>query len=161
MTDLIDLRELRLRRQQWVAATPAQMYDLISDVGAMTAWSPDLVSAHYDDGHGPFVGSWFTGRNKNEVHEWEVRMQITEAEPAVALAWTTFADGLEVARWRYAFQAQESGTLIEESWHVFRVTPLLGSTKQELLELRDHTEASMETTLAALASSVAASRPVT
>jgi uncharacterized protein YndB with AHSA1/START domain len=158
MTDLIDLRELRLRRQQWIAASPAQIYELISDVSAMPTWSPDLVSADYDDGHGPSVGAWFTGLNKDEVHEWQVRMQVTEAEPGVAFAWTTMADGLGVTRWRYAFQAQESGTLVEETWHVLRVTPLLGSTKEELLELRARTVVSMETTLAALASSVAVSR---
>jgi len=67
-------------------------------VSAMPAWSPDLVSARYDDGHGPSVGSWFTGHNKDDSHEWETRMRVTEAEPAATFAWTVIVDGAEITR---------------------------------------------------------------
>jgi len=83
MSDLIDVRELQLERWIWAAAPPSTVYQLIGDVSAMAAWSPDLMSAQYDDGDGPWVGSWFTGLNRDENHDhpWQTRVRITEAEP--------------------------------------------------------------------------------
>ena len=157
----IDLSGLRLTRSKWVAASPMRVYELVSDVSAMAAWSPDLVHARYDETHGPTVGSWFTGRNRDETHEWDTRMRITEAEPGVSFAWiVTWQERDDITRWRYRLQPHDRGTLVVESWHVLRLPPVVGSTRAELLELRSRTASSMEATLAALASSVASSAAI-
>lgn len=153
MNDLIDVRELQLKRRVWAAVSPCKVYELISDVSAMAAWSPDLVSAQYDDGDGPCVGSWFTGLNRDENHDhpWQTRMRVTEAEPATAFAWTVVAGDADATRWRYSFRARDGGTLITESWQVLRLFPVMGTSRQALLELRAHNAISMATTLNALA----------
>lgn len=153
MTDLIDVRELRLEFEGWAAAPPGRVYELISDVSAMSALSPDLVCAQYDDGDGPWVGSWFTGLNRdnNHDHPWQTRSRITEAEPAMAFEWAVVAEDADATRWRYSFQHHDGGTLITESWQVLRVFPVMGTTREALLELRAHNAIGMTITLNAVA----------
>jgi hypothetical protein len=154
MTDLIDLEELQLTRRTWVAAAPVEVYALISDVSAMSAWSPTLVCARYDDGHGPALGSWFTGLNRDGSHEWQTRMRVVEAQPGVSFAWTVVSGGADITTWRYTLRPERDGTSVEESWRVHTWLPLLGTTREELLALRSATAAGMEATLAALAGSI-------
>lgn len=158
MADLIDLHELRLTRQVWVDASPAEVYNLISEVSAMTEWSPVLVRAHYDNGHGPWVGSWLTGRNTNGGHEWDTRMKVVSADPGVSFAWTVVSDESDIVTWSYTFRPENDGTAIEESWQVHKWIPPLGTTRDELLQLRTTTAQNMEATLKALAQSIAENR---
>lgn len=158
MTDpatAVNLADLRIRRQTWVAADPDRCYALISDVSAMPTWSPALLSAQYDEGHGPWEGAWFTGRNTRDGHEWESRSQVTEAAPGSAFAWVVGGTADGVAHWRYTFRPEAGGTVVEESWELLRLLPVFGSTRADLLGLRALTVASIEATLVALASSVA------
>jgi hypothetical protein len=151
MDEPLDVSHLRLQRRIRVSCTPAVAYDLISDVGAMSSFSPELVWARYDDGHGPTVGSWFTGRNRGPKGEWDTRSRITEAEPGVSFGWTVMVDGRSIGQWTYRFEPDEHGTWIEEAWQVNNWIPILGRTPGELLELRSHTADMMDDTLRALA----------
>ncbi|MCP2163563.1 SRPBCC family protein [Goodfellowiella coeruleoviolacea] len=158
MTDpatAVNLADLRIRRQTWVAADPNRVYGLISDVRAMSALSPAVLAAHYDEGHGPRVGAWFTGHNTHDGHEWRTRSQVTEATPGVAFAWQVDSAGTSVVSWRYAFRPEGAGTVVEESWELLALLPVFGSTRADLLALRARTVASIEATLVALASTVA------
>ena len=136
------------------SASPGTLYELLSDVGRMSAWSPDVVSARYDEGHGPQVGDWFTGRNEGPKGQWETRCTITEAVPGESFGWAVVRDGAQIGHWTYDLLAEADGTRVTVTWQVHNWIPLLGATEQELLALRDRTATSMERTLAALASSV-------
>jgi ribosome-associated toxin RatA of RatAB toxin-antitoxin module len=47
-----------------VSCSPETLYDMVSDVTRMGEWSPICKSCWWDEGDGPSVGSWFTGRNE-------------------------------------------------------------------------------------------------
>ncbi|MET0450362.1 MAG: SRPBCC family protein [Mycobacterium sp.] len=151
-----DVAELYLRRQTWVSTTPESVYALVSDVSAMGPLSPDVVWARFDDGDGPFVGSWFTGHNRGSKGEWETRCKITTAVPGVMFGWAVIVDAAIIGHWTYELAAQDEGTLVTETWQVHNWIPVLGASQDELLELRSHTARSMERTLAALATSFTA-----
>lgn len=154
VTSIIDLNELRLTRQIWAAASPTEVYDLISDVSAMPKWSPNLVHAEYDNGYRPTVGAWFSGRNKADGIEWDTRLKIVSADPGACFAWSVVSDGSEIVTWSYTFRSENAGTTIEESWQVKKLIPPLGTTREELLQLRTNTARSMEATLSSLAESI-------
>ncbi|MET0457064.1 MAG: SRPBCC family protein [Mycobacterium sp.] len=157
MSDRLDVSQLRLRRRIRMSATPAELYDLVADVGVMAAWSPELVWARYDDGDGPTVGSWFTGRNRGPKGEWETRSAITEAQPPDVFGWTVIVDGASIGQWTYSFQEDGDGTMVEVAWQVNNWIPVLGKTDVELGRLKEHTAEMMETTLAAMAEAMASS----
>ena len=46
-----------------IASSPENLYDLVCDITRMGAWSPVCKECWWDEGAGPAVGSWFTGRN--------------------------------------------------------------------------------------------------
>ena len=47
-----------------IARSPEMLYDLVADVTRMGAWSPVCQACWWDEGAGPRVGAWFTGRNE-------------------------------------------------------------------------------------------------
>lgn len=151
MSDRLDVSHLRLRRRIRMSATPAELYERVADVSAMAAWSPELVWARYDDGGGPTVGSWFTGRNRGPKGEWETRSVITEARPPDMFGWTVIVDGASIGHWTYSFEEDGDGTMVEVAWQVDNWIPVLGRTDGELEQLKAHTAEMMDITLAAMA----------
>jgi hypothetical protein len=157
MGDPLDISRLRLRRRIRINATPTELYAAVADVGAMAAWSPELVWARYDDGEGPTAGSWFTGRNRGPKGEWETRSVITRAQPPEVFEWTVIVDGASIGQWTYSFQADGDATVVEVAWQVNNWIPVLGESDDKLEQLKVHTAEMMETTLAAMADALAAS----
>ena len=97
-----------------VVARPAgELYDLVSDVTRMGEWSPVCRACWWDEGSGPEVGAWFTGRNEVPGRTWETRSQVVAADPGREFAWVV---GDFFARWGYRFTEVEAGTLLTESW---------------------------------------------
>lgn len=98
-----------------INASPQTLYDMIADVARMGEWSPICKACWWDEGQGPAVGSWFTGRNEMPDRTWETRSQVVAAEPGVEFAW---AVGGANTRWGYAFEAVDGGTRVTETWEV-------------------------------------------
>jgi hypothetical protein len=98
-----------------VACSPQVLYDLVSDVARMGEWSPICKACWWDEGDGPRVGAWFTGRNEEPNRIWETRSQITAADPGREFGWQV---GGSWVRWTYTFQADGDGTRLTESWQV-------------------------------------------
>ena len=65
--------ELTYAETAVVAATPQQVYDLVSDVTRTGEWSPICRECWWDEGDGPRVGAWFTGRNEVPGRTWQTR----------------------------------------------------------------------------------------
>lgn len=96
-----------------IARSPEALYAMVSDVTRMGQWSPVCTSCWWDDGAGPQVGAWFTGRNETPARTWETRSEVVAAEPGREFA---FAVGGAWARWGYTFTPVDGGTLVTESW---------------------------------------------
>lgn len=55
-----------------IARSPADLYDMVSDVTRMGEWSPVCKACWWDEEAGPVAGAWFTGRNKSPGRDpWE------------------------------------------------------------------------------------------
>jgi Polyketide cyclase / dehydrase and lipid transport len=64
-----------------IARSPEALYALVSDVTRMGQWSPVCKACWWDEGAGPQVGAWFTGRNEKPGRIWETRSEVVVAEP--------------------------------------------------------------------------------
>ena len=97
-----------------VDADPATIYGLVSDVTRTGEWSPICRECWWDEGAGPQVGAWFTGRNETPDRTWETRSQVVVAEPGREFAWQV---GGSLVRWGYTTTAlQAGGTELTEHW---------------------------------------------
>ena len=105
--------ELRYSESILVARPPEVLYEMVVDVTRMGQWSPICRACWWDDGDGPFVGAWFTGRNETAERTWETRSQVIAAERGRVFA---FVVGDSLVRWEYTFATAEGGTRLTESW---------------------------------------------
>lgn len=96
-----------------VARSPEDLYAMVSDVSRMGEWSPVCKACWWDEGAGPTVGAWFTGRNELPERTWETRSEVVAADPGREFA---FVVGGNFVRWGYTFVPVEGGTEITESW---------------------------------------------
>jgi len=100
-------------------ATPAAVYDLVSDVTRIGEFSPETFGAEWVDGAtGPAVGARFKGKvNRNG---WGVKYatvcQVTEATPGKAFAFDVVMGSKVVNSWRYDIEPAGDGTDVTESF---------------------------------------------
>jgi hypothetical protein len=92
-----------------------QIYDMVSDVTRMGEWSPVCRSCWWDEGNGPRVGSWFTGRNETPERTWETRSLVVVADPGREF---TFVVGGSRTLWGFTFTPVDGGTQVTERWEV-------------------------------------------
>jgi hypothetical protein len=159
---VVDLSELHVSRTTRVAAPPEKVYDIISDITRVGELSPQCRAAWWDEGSGPLVGGWFTGRNEAEGREpWERHCEVVAAEPGRAFAWVTGGQADGTAEWSYRFNpvdGDDDGTEVEESWRILRLNEFLSRLSDEQLQgLMRTTESGIETTLSNLKRVVEAS----
>ena len=104
----------RQHSESIVVDRPAEeLYDMVSDVTRMGQWSPICKSCWWDEGAGPEVGAWFTGRNELPERTWETRCEVVAADRGREF---TFVVGGSLVRWAYTFTPLEAGTRVTESW---------------------------------------------
>jgi hypothetical protein len=97
-----------------VARTPEDVYDLVSDVTRMGEWSPICQACWWDEGDGPRVGAWFTGRNVTPEREWETRSQVVAADPGREFTWEVNNGWV---RWGFTLEAATpNATRLTQSW---------------------------------------------
>ena len=108
------MTELRYSESIFIPRDPETLYDMVSDVTRMGEWSPVCKACWWDEGDGPRVGCWFTGRNETPDRIWETRSQIVAAERGHEFGFTV---GGSWINWSYGFAAEDGGTRLTESWH--------------------------------------------
>ncbi|MGP0108408.1 MAG: SRPBCC family protein [Acidimicrobiales bacterium] len=136
-----------------IGRPPAFIYDMVSDVTRMGGWSPVCKACWWDEGDGPNVGAWFTGRNETPERTWETRSQVVAAERGREFA---FVVGGTRVRWGYTFAPVTEGTQVTESWEflpdgIARFKERFGD--QAPTQIADRTEAARQgipVTLAAI-----------
>jgi polyketide cyclase/dehydrase/lipid transport protein len=96
-----------------VARSPDDLYAMVSDVTRMGDWSPVCKACWWDEGDGPRVGAWFTGRNELPERTWETRSEVVAAERGHEFAFVVHGT---IARWGYTFAPVDGGTELTESW---------------------------------------------
>ncbi|WP_330275462.1 SRPBCC family protein [Lentzea sp. NBC_00516] len=151
----LDPSDFTFTRRTWIDADPVDVYRLVSDVAAISRWSPNASDVAFDEGSGPEAGAWFSGRNRRDGKEWTTRSQVVKAEPGAVFAFVV--DG--IVEWTWTFEAHDRGTAAEQSWRLLRMDPVLGGTRADVEALRDYMAASAETTLTALADWVTRNPP--
>jgi hypothetical protein len=109
-----------------IAVAPDELYALVSDVTRTGEWSPVCRACWWDEGAGPQVGAWFSGRNENPHLVWETRSQVVTADPGRAFAWEVNNGWVY---WGYFLQPEAGGTRLTESWE-FRPAGVAGFREQ-------------------------------
>jgi ribosome-associated toxin RatA of RatAB toxin-antitoxin module len=105
--------ELKMSETIHVDVSPDELYALVSDVTRMGEWSPICRRCWWDEGDGPQVGAWFTGRNETPERTWETRSQVVAADPGRRFAWQVNNGWVH---WEYAFEPDGDGTRLTERW---------------------------------------------
>lgn len=134
-----------------IAATPLQVYALVSDLKRMGEWSPESTGGEWRDGGSGQVGDWFDGTNKSGDFEWTREVQVAEAEPGAAF--TFVAGGIENNRtwWSYEMQPSGDGTILTERWWVVNKPPAwIDRTDEQFQQRAASTLGAIESTLQAI-----------
>jgi len=77
-----------------VAAPPAEVYRLITDVSRMGEWSPETYECRWiGDIHGPVVGARFKARNRRGRLRWSNSPTVVVADPGREFAFSRTMPG--------------------------------------------------------------------
>jgi uncharacterized protein YndB with AHSA1/START domain len=102
--------------QVTINASPAEVYELISDPTAMAEFTEEFFRARWLGGaNKPAVGVRFRGSNRNGRRRWVTTCTITEAEPGHRFAYevsTPFK--VPISRWEYDLQPSATGCTVTE-----------------------------------------------
>lgn len=102
---------------QRIAASPDDLYGMVSDVTRMGEWSPETTSCRWLGGAtGPAVGARFRGANRIGWRRWSTTCRVVAADPGREFAFTVHAGPVPVARWSYRFTGDGDGGQVTESW---------------------------------------------
>lgn len=97
--------------QRHVAATPEQIYRLVSDVTRTPEWSPEVIGCRWLDGAtGPAVGARFTARNKRRWFAWSNTPVVDVVDPGREFAFHRTERGGGSIRWSYLLEPAPDGT---------------------------------------------------
>ncbi|HEX3461201.1 MAG TPA: SRPBCC family protein [Acidimicrobiales bacterium] len=96
-----------------IGRSAKELYALVSDVTRTGEWSPICKACWWDEGDGPQVGAWFTGRNVTPERTWETRSEVVVADPEREFA---FVVGGSWVRWGYTLNPVDGGSELTESW---------------------------------------------
>ena len=109
----------------WMDATPAAVWDLVSDVTRIGEFSPETFEAKWTRGStGPEVGAFFAGhvkRNGVGPTYWSP-CRVTACVPEQVFEFSVGTDAVTVNNWGYRLEAKDGGTLVTE---YFRMEPNL------------------------------------
>ncbi len=113
LCETVRMSDLKHSESIVVARSPEDLYDLVADITRMGSWSPICKACWWDEGAGPEVGAWFSGRNELPDRTWETRSKVVVADRGREFA---FIVGGRYVRWGYQFAPVDGGTELTESW---------------------------------------------
>jgi uncharacterized protein YndB with AHSA1/START domain len=100
-----------------IAAPIDRVWDLVSDITLMPAFSTELQRVEWVDGFDePGLGAQFLGTNRHEaIGVWTTRSQITEFDPPRAFEWAVGNPDGPAAIWRFDLAPATDGTRLRYS----------------------------------------------
>lgn len=108
-------------------ATPAKVWELVSDVTQIGRFSPETFEAEWLDGaSGPEVGARFRGhvrRNEKGPVYWTT-CTVTECVPGKTFSFGVGKPGSPLNTWSYQLEPSGAGTDVTESFSLANVLPL-------------------------------------
>lgn len=96
-----------LRAEAVIAAPPAAVWQVVSDVEAMAEGSPETVRMLALKRGGLRAGQWYLGINRRGWVWWPTRNVVAAVVPQRELVWDTASSG---ARWIFELHEHPSGT---------------------------------------------------
>ena len=135
-----------------VAAPPGRVWSLLTDLGRMPEWSPELVRMVALKPGGLRAGQWYLGINRRKLVVWPTRSVVAVLDPGHVLAWDTKSSG---ARWIWEISPDPAGTKVVHRRPVPDGVTLLSKVFAPAFlggndEHADELEAGMARTVAAL-----------
>jgi uncharacterized protein YndB with AHSA1/START domain len=104
-----------LRAEIEIAAPPAEVWKVVSDVRRTGEWSPECIRVV------PVgtvrAGSWLVGLNRRGRVRWATVSRIRRFEPGREIAWDVRTNG---SRWAYRLEPAGTGTRLIETREVPR-----------------------------------------
>lgn len=94
-----------------IAASPAALWEYVSDINLPAKFSSEFQGAEWLDGSTePAVGARFRGTNRHKVvGEWRAECTITAYEPERTIAWEVEGPEGPAAQWRFTLEPVASG----------------------------------------------------
>jgi len=95
-----------------IAAPPAAVWELVSDINLPARFSAEFQGADWLDGaEAPALGARFVGRNHHPaIGSWETTAYVTELEPGRLIAFGVSDPDEPSATWRFALEPAGDGT---------------------------------------------------
>jgi len=137
-----------------IAASPEQLWSMVSDMTRMGEWSPENVGGEWlGDATAPTMGAKFRGSNERGKKKWKTEATVTEADAGRVFAFAVSAGPVDVAEWRYTFEPTAAGCHVTETWIDKRgaIPKVLGKFISGVGDRATHNREGMETTLERLA----------
>lgn len=129
-------------------ASPAAVYDLVSDVRRMGEWSPECHSCKWiGSTTTPRVGARFKGNNRRGLARWSTKPRVVVADPGREFAFVTGHLGRDMTRWSYRFETTSGGTKVTESFEMLRNMPWYFRLADRLLMGVQDRKADLETNM--------------
>lgn len=138
--------------REHIAAPPADLYAMVSDLPRMGEWSPENTGGRWARGGKPIVGATFRGTNRAGWRFWRTVVTVTAADPGERFAFNVHWAAVPISTWEYTFAAEPGGCVVTEAWTDRRPgwmravsNPVMG-----ISDRAEHNRAGMEATLRAL-----------
>lgn len=117
-----DAASRELRAETLVHAPPERVWETLTDLSRMPAWSPELIRMVPLRPGGLKVGQQYLGLNRRKAVVWPTRNVVAILEPGRSLAWDTRSSG---ARWIFELSPAGDGTTVVQRRPVPRRLTLL------------------------------------
>lgn len=115
-----------------VNATPAEVYDVVSDVRRIPEWSPECIHAEWVD------RTTFRGTNRRRLGRWTTLARIVAADPGHEFAFAVQLGGGDFTRWSYRMESHPDGCRVTEEVRMCVDLPLLALAFERIaLGVRD------------------------
>lgn len=116
-TPVVSFDSRTVSRSVEVAAPAERVWDLITDLPGMGAFSPENSGGRWQSGAtGPAVGAVFRGTNEQGRRRWATQATVVTYEPVRSFAFEVRAVGKPVARWSYDVVATGGSCTVTETW---------------------------------------------
>lgn len=96
----------------WIDADPSRVWNLISDIKLMPAFSNELQAVEWTDGADrPKIGARFVGHNQHDAFgEWSTTSQVVACEQQKEFAWAVGDVEHPSSIWRFRLTPRDGGT---------------------------------------------------